>query len=794
MPRILKWTVGIFAVLLLLAVSLGIAFKVVFDTEAGTRWALARANTALPGTIDAPDFNGTLWRGLRFSRLRYSDADRELEADNLFLKVDWGPLAAGRLTLETVAADAVRYVDLVAPPPEPLPFELSMAALPIYVSVDAVDVPRLEYLKQNRSLEILDIVIGGARLEDQMLQVRALSATVAGTVASLARVRTTLAGDVPIRADIGWRRLDDSWSGSGSVDDSLASLSFEHTLAGPYPATLSGTLQILHKVEPEVDANIRWDLWTFGETELHSGALHVRGVAGDYLADYAATVTLAGGRQLQVSGTARGTTEQLPSFVARIDNADASADVTGSLSWTPQFAVAAQVHASNVNPAAFVAELSGNLAADARVTVDDEYVVSIADLSVTGLLNDQPARATGNVEWAAQKQQCRACEIRVGGNVLRIDGESGGEEIAVSLMIDAPRLAELWPGLSGTATVDGRLAGSGSNPQFSGDLFAQQLGFEEWFIDELKIHSSESDLDALHISAAIASLRRGNAELGSLEITGEGRWQQVLVGLDWVVGGFVIHADGEIVRNDSVVSGSITNAQIAAANAGNWHLDRPLVFEVAGNNVSVAAHSWSGDNGSLQVRRFATTADEVSLVATIIDLPLHLANPWLPQHLTLLGSANADIDLTQRAGLWSGSIRWQQSNTVLQIAEIDDRLTKVSVPRAELQAELRDGGAIATAWLSVDPGINGQLDVELARFALDAPMRAQLSMRGEQWDWLSAIFPEVDAFKGSISADVTASGPLNAPEFAGNINWRDGGLLVPAMNVPLENIEVVISG
>ena len=794
MPRIFKWTVTGLAAMLALVLLLGIAFKVVFDTEAGTRWAIARANAALAGTIDAPNFAGTLWRGLDFTRLRYRDPDRELEATNLRLKVNWATLAAGRLTLETVAADAIRYRDLAALPAAPIPFELSMPALPINISIDAVDIPKLEYSKQNQSLEILDAAVRNAHVDGQSISVRALSAVFADTAVSATRIRATLAGEVPTSANVAWRRLDDSWSGSGSIAESLANLRFEQSVAGPYPATASGTLQILHNVDPEFDANIRWDRWTFGEAELSSGTLHLRGVADNYMADYDVTATVLDDRTLEVSGTARGDTAQLFSFAAHIESPEANAELTGSLAWAPVFFVETQVHASGINPGAYLAELNGKLTADALVSIDAGNTVTITDLSVTGVLNDQPAQATGNLILAAEKLQCRACEIQIGSNVLRVEGGSAGELIELSLLIDAPQLAELWPGLSGAATINGSLGGASKSPHFSGKLSAQQLGFDAWFIDELRIRSSESDLEAVNMSASLGSIRHGDANLGSLEISGEGQWQQLLVRLDWTVAEAVIHADGEIRRDENFISGTVRNAQITEPNSGDWHLSQPFDFDVAGNDVSVAAHDWTGDNGGIQVRRFVTTADEVTLAATIVDLPLKLANPWLPENLTLLGLASADIDLTQRSGLWNGSIAWRQSNTVVQVTELNDQPTNVSVARAELQAELRDGGVVAKAWLSIDPGINGQLDLELSRLARDAPLHAKFTMQGEQWDWVSAVIPEIDAFKGTISADVTADGPLNSPEFAGTVSWRDGGLLVPAMNVPLEKIEIVISG
>ena len=794
MPKFLKRTIAGITAIFLLLLLLAIGLVVVFDTEGGTRWAIARANAAMPGDIDAPDFEGTLWRGLHFPRLRYADPDREVEAVNLALEINWTTLAAGRLTVERIEADTASYLDLAAEPVTPSPFELSMAAVPVAISIAAVDIAVLVYSSRGRTIDVSEIAVRNARIDEQTIRIRTASASASNTAISATRIRTTLTGDVPFVAQLSWRLLDDSWSGSGSISDSLASLTVEQAISGPYPATVSGTVALLHKQEPEFDASVAWDSWTFGETELSPGTVQLQGITGDYTADYNVTATIPGGRQLQVSGTARGNTEKLPSFTAHIEESAAVVDLAGSLGWTPEFSLAAQLRATKIDPSSFVAELSGELGADASIAINASNTVTINDLSVTGSLNNQPALATGDLEWSTNSLQCHDCEIRVANNLLQLDGESTNGLIALSLTVDAPQIAQLWPGVSGKASLNGTLGGVQSNPNFSGELSAQEFAFDDWFVDDLQILSRESDLDAINVSVSAVSIRRGNAELGSLNFSGAGEWQHLVVNLDWTVAGIVARANGEVRREDNAISGSISNAQITEANSGDWHLAQPFTFNALGSDVSVAAHDWHGNNGSLQVKRFTTSADEVSLAATIVDLPLRLADPWLPHNLDLQGSASADIDITQRAGLWRGSLSWRQSDTVLQIAEFDDQLTNVRVPRAELQAEFHGSGMTGEAWLSIEPGIVGQLDLELSRFAADAPIRADFTLQGEQWDWVSAVFPEIDAFKGAIDADVTASGPLNAPEFTGNVTWRDGGLLVPAMNVPLNEIEVIISG
>ena len=141
-----------------------------------------------------------------------------------------------------------------------------------------------------------------------------------------------------------------------------------------------------------------------------------------------------------------------------------------------------------------------------------------------------------------------------------------------------------------------------------------------------------------------------------------------------------------------------------------------------------------------------------------------------------------------------GTFNWRQADTILSIIEADEQATDVSITRAEFDADLKDGGAVIAAALTVEPGVTGELDLNLSRIASDSPIIAELRLQGSDWDWVPAVIPTIDKFEGAISTTVRATGPLTAPEFSGSLNWRTGSLAVPALNVPINDIELTVSG
>ncbi|MDH3336966.1 MAG: translocation/assembly module TamB domain-containing protein [Gammaproteobacteria bacterium] len=794
MHKAVKWSIGGITVVGLLALVLIITLVVILNTASGSRWAIDRISSALPGELRADDFDGTLWRGLRFPTLVYRDDDQEIKAVELALSFDWSTIAARRLTLDAVDATTVEIRELGETEPVTKPLELSMEALPIEIAIRRVTVGEIAIGDNTETTSFFGIAIDNVRIDGNAIRIKNASASTAEITVSATNLSMTLQGDVPVSADIQWNLADGSWSGFGTLNDSLAELSFEQNVTGAYPGVVTGSVKLLNRIEPEFDALVSWDSWSFGEYQLLNGDVHLQGQIGQYDAHYDVAVTLPGALRFQVTGTATGDTEKLTAFDAQLDGLAGRADVSGSLAWTPAFVAETQVAASNIDPAAFARELSGKLDAVASVTIDDASTVSVANMTVTGDLNGAPVMAAGNLLLAPQRLQCNSCSLAVGRNELRFSGGSSDDEIALSLSIDAPHLSELWPDLAGAASGSGSLRGSFDSPRFTGTLSAREVAFRDWSALSIDISSRESARETLDASAKVVSLFNGDVDLGAFTVAARGQITEFEVDAEWNLRDLNLRAAGRLGRKGEDIDGLIRTASLSVPNTGVWSLEDALAFQLSGAALSVEPHVWSGASGALRVSRFVVVDNDVTLVAGLANFPLQIANTFLPENLQLLGFANADVNLHQLAGRWSGSIDWRQSDTILRVAQFNDQITDVVIPSATVEARLSNGGVVAKATVSVEPGVSGELDVELANLAVDSPMTGELRLQGDNWGWISAVVPQIDGFEGSVDASVSAAGPLTAPEFSGSIAWRNGRLLLPALNVPLDNVDLVISG
>ena len=791
-PPLFKWTVRVVAVLFGVVLLAAAILAIIMNTHAGTRWTLARIDAALPGHLVVDDFDGTLLRGLAMPSLRYRDETVDVHVERLSLDIDWSTLPAARLTLALVDADAVTIHKLTESAPAPL--QVTVPTLPLNVTVQGAVVDRLVLVSAGTEKELNELGLRNARLDATALRLSEVSASIAGTRISVARFAADLTGDIPASARVEWQLEDGDWRGEGGIRGTLRELAFEQTVSGPYPGIVVGTVALLDRIEPEFDGIVNWEAWSFNDIAVADGELRLVGVIGQYSAEFEARVSASRGLGFDIAGYATGSPNGLDSLDASLSGPAGSARVSGTMAWLPGFVADLDISVKDAVVEEFVESLSGSVSATARVAIDDELNVSVSTLRADGTINGYRASGRGDLDWSPDAQQCRSCELNIGNNRLRVAGSLRGETIDARIDFEGDSLDQLRDDLAGRARVNGRLTGTLGAPAWTGNAIGHSLAFGDWQADQAELTSRAASAEIVDISLAAINLRSAGVDLGSFSVTGRGSSTDLGFEVDWSIRDLAVLAGGRLRPTEDGFSGRLERSSFTEVNTGTWRLAGPFGFRYADTGLSVDPHSWINGESRLELRALQWQPDTLDIAASLAGLPLALANPWLPAHLRLLGRADASIDLRLRADQWSGSVEWRQDDTILRAAEIHDEVTDVRIPIAELVAKIENNALDARAVVSIEPGIRGELDLGLAALTADAPVEAELRLRGDDWAWISAVFPQIDALAGSVEGRITARGPLDAPELEGDAVWRDGRLIVPALNVPLRDIELRLAG
>jgi translocation and assembly module TamB len=203
---------------------------------------------------------------------------------------------------------------------------------------------------------------------------------------------------------------------------------------------------------------------------------------------------------------------------------------------------------------------------------------------------------------------------------------------------------------------------------------------------------------------------------------------------------------------------------------------------------------WENPEGRLKVERISSHEGKTAVVATLAGLPLSLANAFLPAGYALGGSVHAALDVALHSGQWTGTVEWRQSDTVLSSTGLDGKISEIRIPVASFNAELAGGGASLRAALAVEPGISGELELRLEQLSPESAIEGELTLQGRDWEWVPVVIPQLDRMEGVLAARIGASGALRSPQLSGSLTWRQGSLVVPALNVAVSEIEAEISG
>ena len=785
---------GLALVFVLLVVLIGLV-AMLLDTEAGSRFVIHRIVASVPGSLYVDGIEGTLWRTLGLRELRYRNDAIDLGASEVRLAISWPDALAGSVELEFVAADEIVYRGLKVRPDGPQPLEIGMPSLPLSISVaqGAVESLRLSGGSNERVIErirVTDAALAGTRIT-----LRSGTAIIAQTEIDASRLSIDLAGEVPLQADLRWRHTGTGWSGSGTVAGTLGELSVTHRLAAPYAVNATGSIRLLHRTEPEFDLDLDWQRLAFGALDIDAGDVRVSGTLGAYDASGQLTIREPRIPDVAVDGRVSGNTRGLTSADLHLQTTQGKASVGGTLAWSPSIAAELSVQASDIEPAMLHESLTGLVGGSLRLNFADSTHWTIADAALSGTLNGSEFLASGGVAMADAQFRCTACKATLGRNRVTAEGTFGDGRLALRLAVDAPALQAAWEALDGSLAVNGRLEGAATAPRFTGTIEAAGLRYRDWSLESIKIDSRGTGLQSTDMTVAIGSLRRDTLLLGNFDGTLNGTQDDLAVSLDWDYADIVkVSARGHVARTDSGVTGSLTRATVDETYTGRWELAAPLTFRADPGTVEVDAHRWQAANGQLDVSAFRYSPEAIAAIATLRGWPLATANPFLPAEYALSGPADADIDLARTDGTWLGSIHWRQTNTALRVERPGEERFDLQVPAATIDAEFAAGGVTFQSTVRIDPGVTIGARANLQSLGPNPTIDARLSIDGDDWEWLSSVVPAIDNFGGDLSANLAASGPLLSPALTGEVSWRNGRVDIPALNVPLTEVNVTAVG
>lgn len=439
-------------------------------------------------------------------------------------------------------------------------------------------------------------------------------------------------------------------------------------------------------------------------------------------------------------------------------------------------------------------KLNGNVKGNGRLSgrLDgSQFDLEVASLK--GQIEGRPLQANGKVKIQGKQITLQSVKVLAGANELEANGRAS-EPFDIQWRVQAPNLAQLWPGLVGSLKGEGSLRGNLAQPQVQGNLQGSQVGYQDFKIAKLSVQANQTGAQ-YDLRGTLEGLRQGTNQVKQAEFTLQGQLARHSVNLK------VVHQAGRLEGRASGAwtgqqwKGAIESLNLRDTAAGNWQLTNPV-------GVTASAQAFTLANACLvnpQNARICSKADwstQRGLTANGVlqQVPISLAKAFLPATVQLPGLVNADYQFEQRGGKPFARVNLNLPDNVIVLRTDNKRTETLQYTQAKANLVLND--RTATLQAQMDIRGRGQLRadgrIDLAAEGGQPRLDVKATVAMPDISWLQAYSPQVDELKGQVNGEVRIQGLLNKPQVTGNLRLQNASLYLPETGAKIEDISLAI--
>ena len=175
-------------------------------------------------------------------------------------------------------------------------------------------------------------------------------------------------------------------------------------------------------------------------------------------------------------------------------------------------------------------------------------------------------------------------------------------------------------------------------------------------------------------------------------------------------------------------------------------------------------------------------------------IPLAMTKPWLPDTLTLNGTANGGFKLKQASGKTTGNLIIQLPRNTLIIADEAGSLTTFNYHNAFVKASINNKTIRANAKMQLNDRGNFTADAKILLGKTSNAHRLQgtAAFNIPNIHWMQSFVPQTSNLYGGLSSKVSFNGRLTAPKVIGQIALKNASLKLTKVGTHLRNINLSV--
>lgn len=422
----------------------------------------------------------------------------------------------------------------------------------------------------------------------------------------------------------------------------------------------------------------------------------------------------------------------------------------------------------------------------------------LAQLTVNGFsgkLNGRGLGGSAAVAYTDGLLRIDSAQLTVGKNRLQASGR-WAQTLRFDWRLDAPDLAAFDPELGGSVAASGNLSGSPPYPRLSGSLSGEKL---YWQAVSAGAVQSTFDL-ALRGGAAssfavqLHDVQRDGMSLSAVtaELGGPAEDQHFTARIDSSQAQLTLAAEGALANNRW--SGRIVTATLAPARGPSLSLEAPAEVVIGPQVLALGNACWTGAETAHLCLSAKSEANGWTLQAALQDLPLDIANPFLPEGLELGGTLDASLQGSGGGGRLS--IRVEAHSGGLEVSRaIAGERQYLHVTQLAVKAQADEALATARIDAALEDGGTLTADARIPWRANEEPA-GSLHIKAHLPDLsgLAALSSQVTAVAGRLDADLDLAGGPHALHAEGTARLEDGAFTLVRTGTRMRNVSADLKG
>jgi len=573
--------------------------------------------------------------------------------------------------------------------------------------------------------------------------------------------------------------------------------------------------------------NVSWPLQGTPMVRSDSGRVSVNGTLEDYTAQ--ADVKIRGEQvppgywHLNVSGSDNEAT--LTSLRAETLNGVVKGH--GKISWKPELTWQATIEGDKLDPGAQWPEWPGKIAfgvnSDGRY-INDNLAANVQVTDGAGTLRGYPFVAQMQAKLHNGQVDIDQLIVQSGESHLSAQGHAG-ETIDLSVLVEVPDFAQLYPDAKGALSIVADARGTQTDPQVNVTVNGKALAFQDynvasvmakvsgdvmnWNAAQLQLEANKVDLANVNISTLSASASGSNGKHNAqiLADTSEGKLALMLKGGFDTVAGSSNVLPGAVLPSTTLPGtkdapawrGTLQRAELLSKQFGSWRLQQAGDLRIAHTAKKIGPLCWAADGSTLCLNA-KQLAQTWSGDIAVRKLALALFSPYLPPSLLVDGQINLDANAIYEA------------ERPLQ-AKVD-----ITLPRGNIDYQLGEG--VHQSWpyqqgkvtavldhrgIRSNLGINfvngDELSAKLHLPEADVmalnPEKQALSASGTisigDLSIVEALVPTIENANGKIKLSTTVGGTLGQPQLKLDGALSEGAITIPNLNITIAEVQATLS-